>query len=106
MRSLDESHSVSSTVNTAYRPFDSPAWAQFVDMNGDQVPLADRAFKADFLRYADLDSSGVYYYQFTVFEEMIRRIVNARELFEEAVPYCLSLQNCWRRFVSCHDAGY
>ena len=87
VKSVDDRMSTSSRVNAAHRPFQTPEWATFTDNIGDPPPLGNMIFKLDFLRYAELETSDVYFYQFQLVEEMVRRAIKSQSLFHELIPY-------------------
>lgn len=92
VRHMDDKQSSSSRVNAAYRDFDSPAWAMFTNGNGDPLALFETVYKLDFLRFGELETSDIYYYQYHVVEETVRRCINAQTHFAELVPYCFMLK--------------
>ena len=87
VRNADEGRSTSSRVNAAYANIQTPAWAAFTDTLGGQLPPNQVIFKAEYLRYAELDSSDLFFYQYHITDEFVRRCINSQSRFEELVPY-------------------
>lgn len=92
VRNMDDKLSASSRVNSAYRDFPTPAWSTFTNREGDPPAQIETVYKLDFLRFGELETSDVYFYQFQVVEEMVRRCINAQSRFEELIPYCYLLK--------------